>query len=591
MMDSDKLSPGKETDKDKNTVKKGRSRQKHKFNSIRRQMEFYFSDANLTKDRYLGQLVQRDPFIPLEEFLKFNKIKVFTTSAEDIANALTNSTLLELSEDRTKVRRKTELVVKPNCEECTIYVECLPPKATHEWVRNVFSSYGDVAYVSLPKFKHSRKIKEFGFVEFVEEAGVQKALKAFQTFGGVLAYETTDPAKMASIKTYQQEQAEMQETGSVKEEPVEESTEALPENDDDGVETKPSDVVSVLTEVASKEEEDSIEPPAKRHKGEPASEDDDTQDTHPQSDQEANDETKREGASDEEAQTDQEELVAKDAGKTVATGEQSEPQQQTTEADATGGKKKCRQRKGCSIVQKEIQMDDKVYELKILTKKEWRRLRNKYLNLQKEEAKKLKRLFVQTDKHHHPRGHSKATATSLAGASKGPKSIKSSPRVNFYGAMPIDDDEAAEVEDGESKQQPDEAEESAALAKRRPLFSFEPGLIVSVKFREPCVDVKDFRAELRQYPYVKYIDVKEGDFEAFVRVDKPASANALVKEYSSAEHSAQILSGELEQQYWGKMMRDREDKLNKRVKTERVRGRTKLIRKINNHIKFDDDDD
>lgn len=168
------------------------------------------------------------------------------------------------------------------------------------------------------------------------------------------------------------------------------------------------------------------------------------------------------------------------------------------------------------------------------------------------------------------------------------KSIKSSPRVNFYGAMPVEEEEQADAEAGTDE--PEIGEASVASAKH-PLFSFEPGLIVSVQFREPCVDVKDFRAELRQYPYVKYIDVKEGDFEAFVRVDKPASANTLVKEYSSAEHSAQILSGELEQQYWEKMMRDREDKLNKRVKTEKVRGRTKLIRKINTHIKFDDDDD
>lgn len=158
--------------------------------------------------------------------------------------------------------------------------------------------------------------------------------------------------------------------------------------------------------------------------------------------------------------------------------------------------------------------------------------------------------------------------------------------------MPVEEDEEHGEQDGTGSHllQPEAAEESAATAKR-PLFSFEPGLIVSIKFREPCVDVKDFRAELKQYPYVKYIDLKEGDFEAFVRVDTPASAVALVKEYCSAEHSAQILSGEQEQQYWDKMMRDREDKLNKRVKTERIRGRTKLIRKINSHIKFDDDDE
>jgi len=39
----------------------GRKRKRHLFNSIRGQMEFYFGDANLSKDRFLRRYVEQDP--------------------------------------------------------------------------------------------------------------------------------------------------------------------------------------------------------------------------------------------------------------------------------------------------------------------------------------------------------------------------------------------------------------------------------------------------------------------------------------------------------------------------------------------------
>lgn len=500
--------------------KKGRHRKKHKYNAIRGQMEFYFSDANLSKDRYLGQCIKVDPFIPLDEFLKFNRIKKLTNSVEDIATALKKSELLQLSEDRSKVRRVTELAERPNCEECTIYVECLPPKADHDWVRNVFSAYGKVAYVSLPKFKYSKKIKEFGFIEFEEESSVQKALKTFQAFGGVLTYEGTEPDKLLSITSFSKEK---EEEAQVK----------------DGKSKHEVDEAVQPSEKEGNDDDELADPQPKRLRTDDAD----------ASEVEAN----------------------KDSG--------NEESHSENEGDEDGGKvdgekKKRRRRRGPSGVKKEIQQNDKVYELKIMPKKEWRRLRNKYLNLQRVEAKNLKKLFNDSNKFSKP--HPSRTPNQAGSASK---TVKSSPRVNFYGAL-TDEEAAAEVTKLEEQDQ----------QNKKPLFSFEPGLIVNVKFRVPCSNVKDFKTELKQFSYVKYIDLKEGDVESFVRVDKPSSANQLVKEYSSAEYSAQILSGEKEKSYWDKIKQDREDKLNKKVKVEKVRGRTKLMKKVNTHIKFDDDD-
>lgn len=38
-----------------------RKRKKQFYNTIRNQMEFYFSDANLSKDRFLKKLIAEDP--------------------------------------------------------------------------------------------------------------------------------------------------------------------------------------------------------------------------------------------------------------------------------------------------------------------------------------------------------------------------------------------------------------------------------------------------------------------------------------------------------------------------------------------------
>lgn len=46
------------SEKDK---KSARHRKKKFYNEIRQQLEFYFGDANLAKDRFTRELIQKDP--------------------------------------------------------------------------------------------------------------------------------------------------------------------------------------------------------------------------------------------------------------------------------------------------------------------------------------------------------------------------------------------------------------------------------------------------------------------------------------------------------------------------------------------------
>ncbi|RWS07732.1 la-related protein 7-like protein [Dinothrombium tinctorium] len=153
---------------------------------MKEKIEFYMSDANLRKDRYLKQLMNErgddgsgTTYVPLIEFLKFNKIKALTDDVKDICIAMKSSKILELNEDETELRRSKPIDTRKDSDLCTIYVERLPPNADREWIQSIFSQFGNIDYISLPYFKHNNKIKGFAFIEFESPQSVIKVCKRF----------------------------------------------------------------------------------------------------------------------------------------------------------------------------------------------------------------------------------------------------------------------------------------------------------------------------------------------------------------------------------------------------------------------------
>ncbi|RZF34000.1 hypothetical protein LSTR_LSTR016641, partial [Laodelphax striatellus] len=54
--------------------------------------------------------------------------------------------------------------------------ENIPAKADHDFLTEIFSGYGEIDYVSIPRFKHSKMNKGFAFIEFKEPESVEKAV-------------------------------------------------------------------------------------------------------------------------------------------------------------------------------------------------------------------------------------------------------------------------------------------------------------------------------------------------------------------------------------------------------------------------------
>lgn len=91
---------------------------------IKRQVEYYFSDVNLPKDKFLKKKVSDDPngYVDLSIIISFNRMDQLKVSVEDTAKALESSEILQLSEDRQRVKRSTPLVELGPFEERAVYV-------------------------------------------------------------------------------------------------------------------------------------------------------------------------------------------------------------------------------------------------------------------------------------------------------------------------------------------------------------------------------------------------------------------------------------------------------------------------------------
>ena len=81
--------------------------------SIKKQIEYYMSDANLSRDRFFREQIQTDKegWIDVAHFLNCNKVKQMGLSSEQIVTACADSTAVDVNEDKTKVRRHDNLAL------------------------------------------------------------------------------------------------------------------------------------------------------------------------------------------------------------------------------------------------------------------------------------------------------------------------------------------------------------------------------------------------------------------------------------------------------------------------------------------------
>ena len=153
-----------------------------------RQIEYYFGDYNLTRDKFLKDTIKADEgWVSMETMLKFQRLSQICNDAKVILASIKKSTsgLMEVDEENSKIRRcpakalpENEEVVKAQAK-MTVYVKGFEKEKTSlDDLLDFFSKYENVINVFkrtwMDKKSKDRFFKGSVFVTFKDRESAEK---------------------------------------------------------------------------------------------------------------------------------------------------------------------------------------------------------------------------------------------------------------------------------------------------------------------------------------------------------------------------------------------------------------------------------
>jgi lupus La protein len=194
---------------------------------ILKQVNYYFSDSNFPKDKFLREKAKQNPqgYIPLQVLTTFNRLKELTTDVAVIADALKASEIVELNEDKTMIKRRNPLPEDDTSLPRSIYSKGWPQGTTIEKVAEFYAPYGKVLSVHLRRVKTTKDFKGSLTVEFSTEDEAKAALAAApQMEGHTITHQTKESwaqEKRDAFQAKKQKKKEQKEQKQQKEKPGE----------------------------------------------------------------------------------------------------------------------------------------------------------------------------------------------------------------------------------------------------------------------------------------------------------------------------------------------------------------------------------
>jgi len=165
------------------------------LNKLLAQAEFYFSDSNVLKDKFLMKNIQKNKggFVSVKLLSSFRRMQAVSKDWRDLAYTLRNSNKLELNEAGNKIRRKDPLPQWDDSvfDRTVIAINLQIPEVSVNAVKQIFGKCGSVTLVRVlqPGKNLPDDLRQFApkhpelstrvcaVVEFGKEEEAQKALK------------------------------------------------------------------------------------------------------------------------------------------------------------------------------------------------------------------------------------------------------------------------------------------------------------------------------------------------------------------------------------------------------------------------------
>uniref|UniRef100_A0A1A9VZX2 Uncharacterized protein n=1 Tax=Glossina brevipalpis TaxID=37001 RepID=A0A1A9VZX2_9MUSC len=131
--------------------------------NIIRQVEYYFGDSNLCRDKFLIDQISKNEegWVDLSVLLTFKRLAALSTDPAVIVNALMKSDegLVEVSEDKNQLRRHPERPLPERNEERrkelmarTAYVKGFPVDSDMNTIVDYFNAYEKVVHIYMRKY-------------------------------------------------------------------------------------------------------------------------------------------------------------------------------------------------------------------------------------------------------------------------------------------------------------------------------------------------------------------------------------------------------------------------------------------------------